>query len=45
VVIYARSDSGERVATDKPVVEKPGATAWSITPTRGGAFAELRVGF
>ncbi|HUQ02105.1 MAG TPA: hypothetical protein VM261_06385 [Kofleriaceae bacterium] len=40
VYLYLRSDRRE-VAQEKG----PKATAWSVTPTRGGAFAELRVGF
>ncbi len=43
VFLYLRSDRGEPVAKEKPKAAKP--TAWSVTPVRGGAFAELRVGF
>ncbi|MBZ0232103.1 MAG: hypothetical protein K8M05_07090 [Deltaproteobacteria bacterium] len=42
VFLYVRSDRGE-VAREKATDVK--ATAWSVTPIRGGAFAELRVGF
>jgi hypothetical protein len=38
--LYLTSARGE-VAKEKG----PKATAWSVMPTRGGAFAELRVGF
>lgn len=41
VYLYIRSDRGEPVAKETGTK----ATAWSVTPTRGGAFAELRVGF
>ena len=43
-ILYLRSDRRE---TARETPTKPGgaATAWSLTPTRGGAFAELRVGF
>jgi hypothetical protein len=41
VFLYIRSDRGEPVANETGTK----ATAWSVTPTRGGAFAELRVGF
>lgn len=41
VFLYIRSDRGEPVAKEKGSK----ASAWSVTPTRGGAFAELRVGF
>lgn len=40
------SSERERVATEKKPVATPAPkTAWSVTPVRGGAFAELRVGF
>jgi hypothetical protein len=45
IFLYLRSEHEVAAVEKKPQVMPAPATAWSVTPVRGGAFAELRVGF